>query len=147
MMDEIRLIEGGTSVDDRGEVAFINEIDFDRVRRLYTVTNHAAGSVRAWHAHRREAKFVAVTQGAAVVAAVRIDNWDRPSKDAAVERYVLSAQKPALLYIPAGFANGAMTLTADTKLIYFSTASLEESRADDIRYDARYWDPWQVEDR
>jgi dTDP-4-dehydrorhamnose 3,5-epimerase-like enzyme len=147
MMDEIRLIEGGTSVDDRGEVAFLNEVDFSRVRRLYTITNHAPGSVRAWHAHRREAKFVAVVQGAAVVAAVRIDDWDRPSKDSAVERFVLSSSKPALLYIPSGFANGAMSLTADTKLIYFSTATLEESRTDDIRYDAHYWDPWQVEDR
>jgi dTDP-4-dehydrorhamnose 3,5-epimerase len=146
-MSEIELIEGGTSVDDRGEVLFLNEVDFSRVRRFYTVANHTPGFVRAWHAHRREAKFVFVVQGAAVVAAVRIDDWENPSKAAKVHRYVLSSRKPTVLYIPPGFANGTMTLTADTTLIYFSTVSLEESRADDTRYDARYWDPWHVEER
>lgn len=146
-MDEIRLIEGGSAIDDRGEVAFVSGIDFSRVRRFYMVSNHVPRFVRAWHAHRQGAQFVSVVQGAAVVAAVRIDDWDRPSTDATVHRYVLSSQKPAVLYIPAGFANGAMTLTADTKLIYFSTATLEESQADDIRYDARYWDPWRVDER
>ena len=26
-------------------------------------------------------------------------------------------------------------------------ATLEESARDDIRYDARYWDPWEIEER
>jgi hypothetical protein len=33
------------------------------------------------------------------------------------------------------------------KLIFFSTSTLEESRGDDVRYDARYWDIWQVIER
>jgi dTDP-4-dehydrorhamnose 3,5-epimerase len=52
-----------------------------------------------------------------------------------------------VLYIPPGYANGAMTLTSDTMIQYFSTATLEESKGDDIRFDARLWDPWQVEER
>ncbi len=35
----------------------------------------------------------------------------------------------------------------ETKLMYFSDASLEESLNDDIRFPARYWDPWQVAER
>ena len=143
----LHLMEGGLAVDDRGEVAFVNGFHFEGVKRFYLVSNHRAGFVRAWHAHRREAKYVMVVQGAAIVAAVAIDDWEHPSRDAQVHRYVLSAQKPAVLYIPAGYANGFMSLTADTKLMFFSTSTLEESRGDDVRYDARYWDAWQVIER
>ena len=141
------LIEGGLAVDDRGSLTFVNEFDFAGVRRFYMVENHRAGFVRAWHAHRNEAKYVTVVAGAALVAAVEIDDWEAPSKDQPVHRHVLAAARPAVLYIPAGWANGAMSLTADAKLAYFSTSTLEESRGDDVRYDARYWDPWGVEER
>ena len=141
------IIEGGLGVDDRGEVAFVNDFHFDGVKRFYMVSNHRAGFVRAWHAHRREAKYVTAVQGAAVVAAVAVDNWQTPSKEAPVNRYVLSADKPSVVFIPAGYANGFMSLTADTKLVYFSTSTVEDSRGDDVRFDARYWDPWQVVER
>ena len=145
--DVPHIIEGSFGVDDRGEVAFVNDFQFEGVKRFYIVSNHRAGFVRAWHAHRHEAKYVTVVQGAAIVAAVAIDNWERPSKNAEVHRYILSAQKPTVLYIPQGYANGFMSLTTDTKLVLFSTSTLEESRNDDVRYDARYWDVWQVVER
>ncbi len=142
-----RLFEGGLAVDDRGEVSFVNDFRFDGVKRFYLVANHGAGFVRAWHGHRREAKYVTVVQGSAVVAAVAVDDWVCPSKTLHVHRYVLSARRPAVLHIPAGCANGFMSLTADARLMFFSTATVEESRGDDIRFDARYWDAWHVEER
>lgn len=142
-----RLMEGALAVDDRGSVGFVNDFDFSGVRRFYVVTNHRAGFVRAWHAHRREAKYVTATRGAAVVGAVRIDDWESPARDAEVHRFTLSAQRPAVLYIPAGYANGFMSLTADATLVFFSTSTLDESRGDDIRYDSRHWDVWDVVER
>ena len=142
-----RLLGGGLAVDDRGSVAFVNDFDFADVKRFYLVTNHRAGFVRAWHGHRREAKYVTVTRGAAVVGAVRVDDWDSPARDAEVHRHVLSAQKPSVLYIPAGYANGFMSLTEDATLMFFSTSTLVESSGDDIRYDARHWDIWGVVER
>jgi dTDP-4-dehydrorhamnose 3,5-epimerase len=103
--------------------------------------------VRAWHAHRREAKYVTAVRGAAVVGAVRVDDWESPARDLPVDRFVLSAGKPAVLYIPAGYANGFMSLTPGLKLMFFSTATLEESLNDDVRYDSRYWDIWHVVER
>jgi dTDP-4-dehydrorhamnose 3,5-epimerase len=88
-----------------------------------------------------------VVQGAAVVGAVEIDNWEAPSRDCKVWRYVLTAKKPSILLIPAGFANGFMSLTNDTKLLVFSDKTLEETQGDDIRYPARYWDIWTVAER
>jgi dTDP-4-dehydrorhamnose 3,5-epimerase len=117
------------------------------VKRFYTVRNHHQGFVRAWHGHRREAKYVTLVAGAAIVAAVKVDDWERPSKDLPVARYVLSAARPRILHIPAGHANGFMSLTDDARLMFFSTSTLADSQGDDIRFDARYWDAWTVEER
>jgi dTDP-4-dehydrorhamnose 3,5-epimerase-like enzyme len=145
--EEPLLIEGGLGVDDRGEVAFVNDFRFKDVKRFYLVSTHTLGFVRAWHAHRHESKYVMGVQGAAVVAAVAIDNWESPSRDAQIHRYVLSAKKPSVLYIPPGYANGFMSLTEDAKLMFFSTSTLEESHEDDVRYDAYYWDAWKIVER
>ena len=144
---EIRLIEGDLATDDRGTVSFVNDFDFPGVKRFYTIRNHSAGFVRAWHAHRHEAKYVTVLHGAAIVGAVKIDNWDNPSPKSDVKRFILDEKKPAILYIPPGHANGLMSLTDDTIIALFSTSTVAESREDDIRYDARYWDIWQVVER
>lgn len=145
--EQARLIDGGLAVDDRGQLSFVNGFDFAGVKRFYMVSNHTAGFVRAWHAHKKEAKYVMAVSGAALIGAVTIDDWKTPARDAEVQRFVLSEKKPAILYIPAGYANGFMSLTEDAKLIFFSTSSLEESKGDDFRYDSRYWDIWSVEER
>lgn len=144
---EPTLIDGGLAVDDRGQVSFVNGFDFKGVKRFYMVANHARGFVRAWHAHKKEAKYVLVVKGAALVGAVPIDDWDKPSKRAEVKRFVLSEKNPKVLYIPAGYANGFMSLTKDAQIMFFSTSTLDESLNDDFRYDARYWDIWSVEER
>ena len=79
-MKEPQLIEGGLAVDDRGELRFVNAFDFAGVKRFYTVSNHCQGFVRAWHAHKKEAKYALCVQGAVIVGAVPIDNWEQPDK-------------------------------------------------------------------
>jgi dTDP-4-dehydrorhamnose 3,5-epimerase len=145
--EECRLYKGGLAVDDRGALGFVNDADLQDVRRFYTVTNHTAGFVRAWHGHQRERKLVTVVAGSALVCAVRVDDWDNPDAAAPVVRHVLSASAPSVLEIPAGYANGAMSLTADVTLLYLSTSTLSESHGDDIRFPSRFWDPWHVEER
>lgn len=139
------LLEGSVAIDERGEVGFVNDFDFVGVKRFYWIRNHRSGFVRAWHAHRREAKYITVVQGAALIGAVKIDDWGNPSKDSKVWRYVLSAHKPSILQIPSGYANGFMSLSEDTKVIFFSTSTLEESQVDDVRYPPEYWNIWTVE--
>ena len=146
-MNNIKLINGGLSVDDRGVVSFVNDFSFNEVKRFYSVTNHRAQFVRAWHGHKREGKYVSVIQGSALIGAVKIDSWDSPSKNLEVSKYILSDKFPSILYIPPGYANGFMTLTKDTRLIFYSTSTLSESNGDDFRYDARLWDIWSVVER
>jgi len=137
-----RVIPGEIHLDERGEVAFVNDFRFDGIKRFYTVTNTRAGFVRAWHAHRHEAKYVTAVYGEALVCAVEVDDWERPSRTLTPFQAVLSADNPSVLFIPAGYANGFMSLSNDARLMFFSTATLEESQRDDYRFDPRYWDPW-----
>jgi dTDP-4-dehydrorhamnose 3,5-epimerase-like enzyme len=146
-MEAPALIRGGIHVDDRGETGFVNDFTFAGVKRFYTIRNHARGTVRAWHGHRREGKYFHVTKGAMLICAVAIDDWERPSLDLPVVRHVLSEKQPALLWVPPGHANGLMALDEDARLLVFSTATLAESLADDVRFPARHWDPWSVEER
>jgi dTDP-4-dehydrorhamnose 3,5-epimerase-like enzyme len=146
-MTEPVLYTGELAVDDRGEVGFVNDFTFAGVKRFYSVKNHQQGFVRAWHAHRHEAKYVTVIEGAALIGAVRIDDWKHPSRESPVVRHVLAANRPRVLFVPAGYANGFMSLAADTRLLFFSTSTLAESQGDDIRYDARHWDIWKIEER
>lgn len=141
---EPTLFRGGIAADDRGDVSFVNDFDMTPVKRFYRVRNHVAGFIRAWHAHRREGKYAFVARGAALVCAVRIDNWEAPSRTQAVHRHVLSDKSPAVLWIPPGYANGFKSLTADMEIFFFSTSTVEESREDDVRYPADTWNPWDV---
>lgn len=147
MISEFSQIPGGKAFDDRGSLTFINDLDLTMFKRFYIVENHSKGFVRAWHGHKKEAKAVVVVSGSALVAAVKVDNWESPSKDLKIERAVLSSEKPTALLIPAGYANGFMTLTESAKVMFLSTSSLEESAGDDIRFDARLWNPWNIEER
>jgi dTDP-4-dehydrorhamnose 3,5-epimerase len=142
-----RIIPGDLFVDDRGEIGSVNDFRFPDVKRFYTISNHRSGFIRAWHGHRVETKYVTVTHGAALIAVVKIDNWEAPSRELPIFRAILSAHKPSIIVIPAGHANGFLSLSDGARLIVFSTATLEESRNDDYRFDARYWDPWTIDDR
>jgi dTDP-4-dehydrorhamnose 3,5-epimerase len=141
------LIRGGVASDDRGRVTFANDFDLAPCRRFYVVENFAVGTVRAWHAHRHERKWVLPLAGAALACCVEIDNWDSPSPAAEVHRFTLDASQPAVLEVPPGYANGAMSLLPGTRLMYLSDAPLEASLEDDVRYAPRHWDPWHVDER
>lgn len=147
MTEKVEFVAGGLAVDDRGSLKFINDFALAGYKRFYIVENHRQGFIRAWHGHKHEAKAVVCLQGSALVAGVKIDNWESPSKDLPVERFVLSGSKPGALLIPAGYANGFMSLSSDTILMFFSSSTLAESAADDIRFESRMWNPWNIEER
>lgn len=148
-MDKPTLIDGGLAVDDRGQLTFANSFSFSDVKRFYMVENFSTRLVRAWHGHLKEAKYVLVVAGSAIVAAVSMGDTTTPSQSAEVSRFVLSARQPKILHIPAGYANGFRPLEEGTKVMFFSTSTLEESQGDDYRFPADYWGQavWSVEHR
>lgn len=137
---ETRIINGGLSIDDRGSVTFVNDFDFLNVKRFYVVENHRSGFIRAWHGHEREGKYVFVVNGTALIGAVKMD-------DDSAKKFILSDRNPKVLYIPPGYANGFKTLEENTKIIFYSTSTLQDSLSDDIRFPYDKWNIWQEDYR
>jgi len=142
-----KIHNGDNAVDDRGLVTFVNEFKFEDVKRFYVVKNHSSNFVRAWHGHKKEKKYVYVITGSVLIGLVKIDNWEKPSKDLEVDKFVLSDFKPRILEIPYGYANGFKTLTDETKIIFFSSSTIDESVGDDFRFPFDYWNVWEVNQR
>ncbi len=134
-MDVTKLIQGGLAVDDRGSVRFVNDFKFDGVKRFYQVENHRSGFIRAWHGHKKEGKYVYVVSGSVLIGVINMDTEE-------VSKFVLSDKTPKILWIPPGNYNGFKTLEENTKIIFFSTTTLEESLNDDIRQDFDRWNIW-----
>ncbi len=139
-MNNATILVGGISVDDRGSVRYVNDFDFKDVKRFYHVENHRQGFIRAWHGHKIEGKYVYVTSGSALIGTVNMDTL-------IVEKTILSAKQPRILYIPPNHYNGFKNLEENTSVIFFSTSTLSESANDDIRLPYDQWDIWKEDFR
>lgn len=140
--DRPLLIPGAKFTDERGELNFVNDFAFAGVKRFYQVTNRRERFVRAWQGHVKGGKYIYAAAGAAFVAAVPLPGDDQPP--AQPEQFLLTSADPAILWIPPGYANGWMNLDASSTLFFFSTTTLEENKADDLRFPPDRWSIWEV---
>jgi len=140
MYSEVTLIKGGIAIDDRGNLRFANDFNFEGVRRFYQVENYRRGFIRAWHGHKREGKYVWVPCGSALVGAVPLGT--EKGDISQVKKFILSDKAPSVLWIPGGNYNGFMSLEENTRVIFFSTASMEDTKGDDLRLNYDAWDIW-----
>jgi dTDP-4-dehydrorhamnose 3,5-epimerase len=134
--------------DDRGIVyGAVTDLDQKGIKRTYVVKNWAKGMVRAWHGHRKADTYMCVIKGSAKLVA---SNMDDP-KDRLV--VVLNEYTPGALFIPAGYYNGSVTLEDDTRILVYSTLTLEEVKNDDHRLPHDFYeedknsDFWKVKPR
>jgi len=149
---EVNQIFGNSAIDDRGCLKFINDFNFSGVKRFYQVQNHSKNFIRAWHGHIKEAKYVYVVKGSILFGAVPMpcDSYSDElgqNENNLPKKFILSSDKPSILYIPPNYANGFMTLTDEAIVQFFSTSTLEESKGDDIRFNYDKWNIWNIEYR
>ena len=132
-------IQGKLFSDERGTIRFVNDFNFEGIKRFYTITHPDTSTIRAWQGHKIESKHFFVPVGKFLISWVEIDNWENPAKDLKVNKQILSAENPQILIIPPGCANGFKALQPDSQLISFSNLTIEESKNDDYRFPSDYW--------
>ncbi|MDO8638404.1 MAG: dTDP-4-dehydrorhamnose 3,5-epimerase family protein [Candidatus Daviesbacteria bacterium] len=139
MDNKPKIIKGNLKKDERGVIKFINGFEFQGIKRFYLIENTNTKIIRAFHGHMKEAKYVYVITGSILLCTVFLDDEKNPSKDNKVERFILKAGEPQIIYIPPSYSNGFKALEPNSKVIFFSTATLEESQKDDFRFPVDYW--------
>ncbi len=134
-----RLIEGGLFSDERGELRFVNEFDLSEVVRFYQITHFSTAIVRAWQGHEKEQKWFYCLSGSFIVNLIELDNLENPSPQLPPQTFILTSDKPCILHVPGGFANGFKALDENSVLMVYSDKSIEEAKNDDLRWDADYF--------
>jgi dTDP-4-dehydrorhamnose 3,5-epimerase len=135
----VKLISGNFHTDQRGIIRFVNDFNFEGVKRFYCITHPDTEIIRAWQAHKLETKYFYIAKGSFIINWIKIDNWNTPSKDLRVTSHILSDQESDLLIVEPGHANGFQALEPDSTLIIYSNLNLEQSKEDDYRFPADYW--------
>lgn len=136
------LFSGDQHVDRRGKISFINDCDLSKAKRFYVIEPAGTEIVRAWQAHQHEEKWFYVVEGSFKIVLVKPDDWKNPSSDLPFEEYILSASPTQILHVPGGYANGFKGLEPKSKIMVFSSFTVEESMKDDFRFDEGLWYKW-----
>ena len=120
LSDKPELYKMGESTDFRGSLEYYNDLSISHFKRFYIVSNPTKGTVRAWHGHKIEAKLIKVLEGEFIVSLAKIDDWSKPSKDIEIIEYKIDSNSD-IIYVPPGYANGAMNTVSNSKIMYFSS--------------------------
>jgi dTDP-4-dehydrorhamnose 3,5-epimerase len=83
-----------------------------------------------------------VVEGSFKIVLVKPDDWQHPSLTLPVEEYNLYSTKIQILHVPGGYANGFKGLEPKSKIMVFSSFTVEESMKDDFRFDEGLWYKW-----
>lgn len=139
-----RIIKGNFFKDNRGILRFVNDFNFEGIKRFYLIKHPDTSFVRAWQGHQYENKYFYPVNGSFVVAWVEIDNFENPSNNLIAQYHILSEDKSEILYIPKGYANGLKALSQDAEIMIFSDMDLKESSEEKIRFSKDYWLDWNI---
>lgn len=142
MSEKPEIIKGGMFSDERGIIRFVNDFKFNGVKRFYLIKHTATEKVRAWQGHQFETKYFYPVSGSFIVAWVKIDDFENPSKNLIPENHILSAVTSEIISIPKGYANGLKALESNSEILVFSDMNLEESLEENIRFPSDWWMDW-----
>lgn len=146
-MSKPKVIDMPLYVDDRGTVhCAFDSMDCAKIKRTYIVRNWSKGMIRAWHGHSVGNTYIHVLSGAVKLAAKPIREKITRDWIAGCNTVVatISADKPQMFFIPAGWFNGAVSLTDNTKVLVYSTLTFSDVKNDDERGQVTDWERREI---
>ncbi len=132
------LLEGKKHQDARGIITFNNEFDAAQIKRIYTIKNSSIEFIRGWHGHKVEQRWFACMKGSFDISVIEIDDFEKPSKDLTIQKYLLTDDVLTYLHIPAGCITAIQSKSLDSKLLVLADYGLGEI-ADEYRFDLNYF--------
>jgi dTDP-4-dehydrorhamnose 3,5-epimerase-like enzyme len=143
--------------DDRGLlIPFTDDIDHSMFHRCYYVENYGKGVIRGLHYHKEEVKIFTMASGAAKFITFKLPEAIADRNDSieiakyanenptSIRTWIISNRHHAVLFIPAYYANGWISLEEHSVLIGLSNLRFEKAKNDDLRIDPycigeNYW--------
>ena len=134
---DAELIQGNRFADSRGELDFFNSFDLSEVVRMYRIKPSDTNIIRAWQGHRHEQKWFYCLKGSFVVNLLPLSEFTGDPVGNSLQIYTLQADLQQILRIPGGNVNGFRANDSNSELLVFSNMTLEDSKADDYRFDLK----------
>lgn len=138
-MNELSIIQGGVTKDERGQIRFVNDFDMSLVKRFYIIKNADTELIRGWRAHRIEQRWFYVLSGSFNVDLVKIDNWDNPNPLLTIENIILEASNMKVLHVPKGYGTAFRALESNSELLVYADYPLTHAPLDDYTWRFDYF--------
>lgn len=132
------LIEGKRYEDERGIITFNNEFDASQIKRIYTIENHSEEFIRGWQGHKIEQRWFSSMAGSFEISVIEIDNFENPSKDLMISKYLLNQETLTYLHVPSGCITAIQSKEKNSKLLVLADYGLGEI-SDEYRFSLDYF--------
>ncbi|AOW08151.1 WxcM-like domain-containing protein [Flavobacterium gilvum] len=133
-----KLISGNRYSDQRGTLLYNNNFDASLIKRIYIIENEKLELIRGWQGHQIEQRWFSAVIGRFEIQLIKIDNWEKPSKDLEVFTYLIDSEELNVLYVPNGYISSIQSLELNSKLLVMADYLLGENK-DEYRFDIEYF--------
>ena len=134
-----KLFKGERYEDQRGRLYFNNNFDSSIVKRIYFIENINVNFIRGWQGHKIEQRWFSAVCGSFKIELIKIDDWNKPSKNLIKKKFILNSKTLDVLHIPKGYVSSIQSLQLKSKLLVMSDFLLGEIN-DELRYDLDYFE-------
>lgn len=132
------ILKGNRHEDERGIITYNNDFDASKIKRIYTIENHSTEFIRGWQGHKVEQRWFACIKGSFEVSVIVVDNFENPSKELTIQKYLLKDDVLTYLHIPAGCITAIRANEYESKLLVLGDYGLGEI-IDEYRYSLDYF--------
>ncbi len=130
----MNIFEGKSHQDERGIITYNNDFDASIIRRIYTIENKSIDFIRGWQGHKIEQRWFAAVKGCFEISVIEVDDFDHPSKEVEIRKYLLKDETLTYLHVKAGYVTAIQALQENSKLLVLADYALGEVQ-DEYRYD------------
>lgn len=132
------ILKGDFYQDERGVITYNNNFDASIIKRIYTIENSSIDLIRGWQGHKIEQRWFATMLGSFEIDVIKLDNFEKPSKDLIISKYTLTDKNLTYLHIPQGYITAIRAIDKNSKLLVLSDYALGEVN-DEYRFPIDYF--------
>lgn len=133
-----QFLDGKNYQDERGIITYNNDFEASQIKRIYTIENHSTDFIRGWQGHKIEQRWFACMKGSFEISVIEVDDFENPSKDLTIQKYLLKDDVLTYLHVPAGCITAIRAISEGSKLLVLVDYQLHEI-SDEYKFELNYF--------